>query len=365
MEESIDLDALRTSAAEFLAEECGREAVLRHVAESSGPLLSLWEQVGDLGWPMLTVPEEHGGLGLGLAALVPLYEELGRVAAPLPFLVTMLASDCIARSASDEQKGQWLPRIAAGAIASPALPLDPAPGAVQLRREGGDIVLSGVAGELIDADSAALIILLARDEDCGLHRVVVDQDDGLALETSVLWDHGHRMSSLTLRDLRLPAERAFAVTEVAEAAVLAHAALGLAAEAVGGSDGIIDITIDYMKTREQFGRPIGSFQALKHRIANHRTEAVGARCLVETAAAMIGNDGAEWEREASAAKALACAAFAEIARDCIQLHGGIGFTAEQVCHLFLKRANFNAQVFGDEAAHLAIATRRLLSRESA
>ncbi|UZW57414.1 acyl-CoA/acyl-ACP dehydrogenase [Sphingobium sp. JS3065] len=363
MEDSIDLDALRTSVAEILAEECDRETVLRHVAESSGPLLPLWEKVSELGWLMLAIPEEHGGLGLGTAALVPLYEELGRVAAPLPFLVSMLAADSILQAASDAQKAQWLPRIASGEIATLSLPSARAP-ELRIRHDGDAVILTGIADELIDADSAALILLLARDEDGSLHRVVLEKGDDAPLETSALWDHGHRVSTLRADALRLPAARAFATTDEAEAALLAHAALGLAAEAVGGSEGILDITIDYMKTREQFGRPIGSFQALKHRVADHRTQAFAARHLVEAAGAMLSGEDADWAREASAAKALACRAFAEIARDCIQLHGGIGFTAEQACHLYLKRANLNALLFGDEAAHLAIATRALFSRES-
>ena len=365
MEDSIDLDALRTSVAEILAEECDRETVLRHVAEGSGPLHSLWEKVSELGWLMLAIPEEHGGLGLGLASLVPLYEELGRVAAPLPFLVTMLAADCIERAASDEQKALWLPRIASGEIATLSLPSPACSPDLRIRHDGDAIILTGTVEELIDADSAALIILLARDEAGGMHRFVIEQGDGPHLETHRLWDHGHRVSTLRLDNLRLPAARAFATTEESEAALLAHAAIGLAAEAVGGSEGVLDISIDYMKTREQFGRPIGSFQALKHRVADHRTQAFAARHLVEAAGTMLARGDAEWRREASAAKALACHVFAEIARDCIQLHGGIGFTAEQACHLYLKRANLNALLFGDQTTHLAIATRPLFSRESA
>lgn len=117
MDDLIDLDALRTSAAEFLAAECDRETVLHHVAQHSGPLRNLWDKVCELGWLMLSIPEHNGGLGLGTSVLIPLYEELGRVAAPLPYLVTTLAIDCIARGASDEQRAVWLPAIASGAIA--------------------------------------------------------------------------------------------------------------------------------------------------------------------------------------------------------------------------------------------------------
>lgn len=365
MEDLVDLDALRTSAAEFLAAECDRETVLRHVAERSGPLLPLWEKVSELGWLMLAIPEEHGGLGLGTAALVPLYEELGRVAAPLPFLTTMLAVDCVARSASDEQKALWLPAIASGGIATLAAPVPADPPQLLIRHSGTELILNGVTADLIDADNASMIVVLGRDDAGGLHRVVIERDDELELETQKLWDHGHTLSTLRLEDVRLPAARAFTVTEESEAALLAHAALGLAAEAIGGSEGVLDMTVEYMKTREQFGKPIGSFQALKHRAADHRTQTVAARHLVEAANAMLARSNPDWAQEASAAKALACHVFAEVARDCIQLHGGIGFTAEQASHLYLKRANLNALLFGGEALHLAVATRHLLASEAA
>lgn len=365
MDESIDLNALRISVAEVLAHECDHETVLRHGAGVGGPLVELWEKVSELGWLSLCIPEAQGGLGLGIAALVPIYEELGRVVAPLPFLVTTLTADCIVRSASSEQKAAWLPRIVTGEIATLAAPAPAETPSITMRRDATEIILSGAATELIDADTAAMTLLLAHDESGNLHRVMIERGDGARMETSRLWDRGHNLSIVRLDDLRLPAERAFSVTSFAEEILRAHSALGLAAEAVGGAEGILDLTVEYLKTREQFGKPIGSFQALKHRVADHRTQSMAARYLVEATADMLGRADPDWLWEASAAKALACAAFADIARDCIQLHGGIGFTAEQACHLYLKRANLNALLFGDQATHLAIASPDLCSSEPA
>jgi alkylation response protein AidB-like acyl-CoA dehydrogenase len=365
MEESFDLDALRTSAAEFLASECDRETVLHHVAKNTGPLRAVWDKIAELGWLMIAIPEEHGGLGLGTEALVPFYEEMGHVAAPLPFLVTMLAADCIVRNAPDEQKAVLLPRIAGGEIATLASPAPVNPPELRIRTEGDGFIVTGVANDLIDADSAAMIFLLAKDDDGNLYRVLLESDDEFSLETRRLWDHGHTLCVLQLDSQRLPASRVFSVSPEAEEDLLAHAALGLAAEAAGGSKGVLEITIEYMKTREQFGKPIGTFQALKHRVADHQTRTVAASCLVEAAGAMLAAGEDSWRGEASAAKALACQNFAEVARDCIQLHGGIGFTAEQACHLYLKRANLNALLFGDAALHLANATRPLFQQEPA
>lgn len=360
MEDSLDLEALRTSVAEVLVHECDRETLLRHTADARGVLAPLWQKAGELGWLSLITPEQDGGLGLGLSALIPIYEELGRVSAPLPFLVTMLTIDCIAASASTEQRAEWLPRIAEGEIASLSAPATIEGPGLTMRRNGGDILLSGRAGNLIDADAAGMILTLARDDADLLHRVMFERGDPHELQTSPLWDHGHTVSVLHADNARLPAARAFAVANETEDALRAHSAIGLAAESVGGAEAILELTLEYMKTREQFGRPIGSFQALKHRVADHRTRSVAARHLVEATTDMLADGDPAWRRHASASKAMCCSDFAEIARDCIQLHGGIGFTAEQACHLYLKRANLNALLFGDSAQHLTIATSHLL-----
>ena len=362
MDQSIDTDAMRISVAEVLQHECDRETVLHHVASGRGPMLPLWDKVVELGWLLLNIPEEHGGLGLGRAAIVPIYEELGRVAAPLPFLVTVLAAESIVRGANDEQKSQWLERIGLGAVATISPPAGVLEPTLSLTRDGSKVVLSGTAPGLLDAEAASLLLVLARDKAGALFRVVVEPEDGAMLETQNLWDRGHTVSSLRADQILLPADRCFPTSVDSESELLAHAALGLAAESVGGAQGILDLTISYMKTREQFGRPIGSFQALKHRAADHSNRAEAASHLLRGASDLESSGSPDWRSEASAAKALACDTFAEIARDCIQLHGGIGFTAEQACHLYLKRANLNAQLFGDQGQHLDIATSHLMAR---
>lgn len=356
MDDSIGIEVLRASVADVLASECSHETVLRHGAEGTGPLKLLWATVAELGWIALPVPEEHGGLGLGLDALVPVYEELGRSAAPLPLLTTLLASEAIARMASAEQQALWLPRIAAGATAALSAPtLVAAPG-LTLQHEGEEFILSGMANDLLDARDAEILVLAAHDGAGAAYRVVIEASDRPQLETRLLWDHGHTLSTLVADNLRLPASRAFASQSQAECELLTHAALALAAEAVGGSEGILALTVEYLKTRTQFGKPIGSFQALKHRVADHQTRIVAARALLEAATRMAVQRDLRAASEASCAKALACATYAEVASDCIQLHGGMGFTAEHACHLYFKRAALIAQLFGDAALHLTRAT---------
>lgn len=363
MDETIDIEALRANVAEVLANECTHEAVIRHAESANGIMPGLWATAAELGWPALGVPERFGGLGLGVEALVPIYAELGASVAPIPFLTTMLAADCLARGENPDQRGEWLTRIAEGASATLAPPAE-RPG-IALRASGDEITLTGQATDLIDARDAAFIILLARDEDGADYRVVVAADDGIALETQILWDHGHTVSKLTLDGVQLPAARAMKTDVEIEQALLTHADLGLAAEAVGGMEAILALTIDYLKTREQFGRAIGSFQALKHRVADHRTASVAARALLEAATRAVTSGNPAGPTEASCAKALAATNFAEVARDCVQLHGGMGFTAEQPSHLYLKRAALIGQMFGDHAAHVARATATLLKPEAA
>jgi alkylation response protein AidB-like acyl-CoA dehydrogenase len=358
MESAIDIAALRTSVAEVLARECGRAAVIHHAAQGNGPMRALWTLAGQLGWTGLSVPEANGGMGLGLDALVPIYEEMGRVAAPLPFLTTMLAADALARSG---QQAEWLARIAGGAIATLSAPVAVAAPTLAARYDGDEIVLTGVAADLLDARDADFVVVLARGEHGALLRVVIAAADAVPMATKTLWDHGHTLSTLAFDGLRLPASRAFAVSAASEQALLTHAAVGLAAEAIGGSEGVLALTIDYLQTREQFGKPIGSFQALKHRVADHRTRMVAGRALLESAVRAATSDDQAAAREASSAKALACADFVEVARDAIQLHGGMGFTEELPCHLYLKRAHLNAMLFGDQSQHLRRATPHLFA----
>lgn len=361
MDDSLDLDALRASVAGVLANECDREAVVRHVSAGCGPMPSLWATATGLGWLALPIPEDLGGLGLGLDALVPLYEELGRVAAPLPVLSTLLTADTLVRMAPRKVAAGWLERIASGAMATLSPPPAVTKPGLSIGFDGDHAILTGSAADLVDARDAELVLVTASDDQGLTWRIMVEAADRPALTTRALWDHGHTLSVLQADGLRLPRGRAFASSPEAEEAVLTHAALGLAAEAVGGAEGILALTVEYLKTRQQFGKPIGSFQALKHRVADHRTRTVAARSLLQAATRVAVRGEASASSEASCAKALACATYAEVARDCIQLHGGMGFTAEQGCHLYLKRACLNAQLFGDAAFHQARATSHLIA----
>ncbi|WP_295563115.1 acyl-CoA dehydrogenase family protein [uncultured Sphingomonas sp.] len=355
MDDLSDINALKTSFREVLDAEAGTDAALQHFDHAHGMSRPLWDTIVGLGWTALAVPEAHGGLGLGIDALVALYKEAGRVVAPLPLLSTMLATDAIARGAGAAQQADWLPMIAGGAVIAVDPPAPLHTPTLTIERTSDGWRLSG-ATRILDAADADSLLHLAVATDGTLYRLLLVADGA---ERQPLWDHGHTLSHIHYHDRPVPNDAVFPSSPELEEALAVHAALALAAEAVGGCEGLLPLTIEYLKTRQQFGKPIGSFQALKHRIADHRTRLEGDRLLLAAATALAVAGDSQAPSEASAAKALACANYAELARDAIQLHGGIGFTAEHACHLFLKRARLIETLFGDAPVHLARAVRAL------
>ncbi|MDE2341419.1 MAG: hypothetical protein KGL21_10210, partial [Alphaproteobacteria bacterium] len=192
-------------------------------------------------------------------------------------------------------------------------------------------------------------LVLAVDEDGKLHRVVLDSAvDELSLQRIALYDAGHSLCRLTFDRFVVAPFAIYPAT--AEDQTLAHAATGFAAEAQGGAEALLQLTIDYLKTRQQFGKPIGAFQALKHRVADHRTRIEAGRVLLRAAVAGLAAGVPQAHADAAAAKALICADYVALARDAIQLHGGIGYTQEHACHLFAKRAWLLDALLGGRSA---------------
>jgi alkylation response protein AidB-like acyl-CoA dehydrogenase len=353
MDERIDLAALRAGIRDVIEAECPLEAVRKHIDHPTDLPQRLWKIAGELGWAALGLPEARNGLGLGLDALAVLYEEAGRAIAPIPLAPTLLAAEAIVRTGTDEQQARWLPPIAAGetkaALTAPA-PFEAL--TVTLYENSGGIHLSGQGACILDGADADLLLVLARRAEGGLARVVVEPArDGAAVTRQVTWDGTRSLAAITLDRLTVPTDRLLPATEESEEALAIHAALALAADSIGGSEVILGLSIDYLKTRYQFGQPIGAFQALKHRVANHKVTLVADSALVGAAAVLATTGDPLAAVEVAGAKAQACRNYVEVSRDAIQLHGGIGFTAEHVCHLFLKRARLNEALFGTAAVH--------------
>lgn len=361
----MDLEALRDGVRGVLLELATHERVAAFT-DAQGVLdPTLWGAASDLGWLALSAPEDHGGLGLGPCELAVVYEELGRAVAPLPVLGSSLVVEALKQGGDSDQQAVWTPRLASGKLVGSTSALTPAglTPTLTLTSDGaGGWVLDGVADDLLDGAAAGVLLLLAQDGEARRWVLVEPAVDGVIVEKIELIDRTRHLGRAIFDKVALPGDRRLAgsVTGIAEA-LIAHAALALAGDAMGGAGAILEITLDYLKTRHQFGKPIGSFQALKHRCADHKIALVAAHSLVAEAVAKAAAGTPDAHRYALSAKALACEVYVRISEDAVQLHGGIGYTWEHACHLYLKRAQLNEQLFGGPTVWLDAVSVHLLA----
>ena len=358
-----ELEALRNGIRDVLEREATRDRVQSFVAGGltlDGPL---WAKASELGWLALAIPEDHGGLGLDFAGLAILYEELGRFVAPLPLVGTMLVAEALATAGSPEQQALWLPRIAAGEVPASLAVHCPAAAGVSMARVGGMLTLSGHAGDLIEGAAARLLLIAATEADGTPRHILLEPEaDGVDVVFEPTMDQTRHLAHVRLDNTLIPAGRLLPGSgEMLNEALLTHAALALACDAMGGAAAIFEQTVDYLKIREQFGKPIGSFQALKHRCADHKVALEASSAVAREAAAKRAAGAPDAALYAAMAKFYACDVYATIATDAVQLHGGIGFTWEHPCHLFLKRAKLSEALFGTAAAHADRAANLLLA----
>ena len=304
-----------------------------------------WSLIAELGWFMVSTPEELNGLGMGLAGVCALHCELGRGLATVPFLPQMLAIDTVSRSPLAQHEA-WLDDMMAGErLVTASL------GESSLRIEAGDsgeLKLSGTASAIPSADRASHVLIETVGTGCVA--LVALEQAGVKITGRPTWDVTRRLYDLQVSDLVLDPQLVLAVgkeTQKISQRLLILRDFALAADAVGGAAVLLEMTVEYLQTREQFGRPLALFQALKHRCADLKAVTEGAQALLQSSLAGAIDSGgdisvtADTEMKALAAKQLACSAFATVAEESLQLHGGIGMTAEHDCHLFLKRALLN------------------------
>ncbi len=319
------LDALRESVAAVLAEQCDSTALHAFVDGKTALDKVLWSQAASLGWLGFGIPEEHGGLGLGLHGLSILHTELGRQAAPGPYIATLCAAQTIAEHGDGDARKAWLPRVAAGEIGA-AIPANL--GTAALTRSA-----AGISGSLrcLGAPNAAFLLAPAGDA-----WAIVDLADA-EITTAPVWDRTRETIDIRLRD----AKPAAILGDGAGETLLQALTLAISADSAGAARSVTERTIAYMKTREQFGQPIAGFQALKHRAADLATRLAVMDETVGHALhrAVAGEPDAEiWT---ALAKAETTEHFVFIATDCVQLHGGVGFTWDYDPQIFLKRARLN------------------------
>ena len=314
-----DQRAIQRTARDFLANAYPPAEVRRLAYETPrGFTDEGWAAICELGWPALLVPEEYGGLGLGVIELAVVQEELGAALAPSPFLSTVAAGAVIADAGSDEQRERWLPALAAGE----------ARGAVATVMD--DVGWTAVP----DADGADVIVVRENDAWSLVADTRAEAVEALD-STRRLW---RVRAEGDLEPLRGDGERAFDVVAVA-----------LAAESVGVARRAMEMAVQYAKEREQFGRPIGAYQAISHACAQMLLEVEGARSTTLYAAWALDHEPESGPLAASMANA--SDAGWRVPASALQVHGGIGFTWEHDLHLWVKRGKANAYMWGDSRAH--------------
>lgn len=319
----------------FLLAQKARGAARELLDAEQETVPAFWAEMAGMGWLGLHVDERYGGSGFGLPELVVVIDELGRAVAPGLFVPTVVASAVIGAVGSDEQKARLLPGLIDGSVTAAA----GFGGA--LRIEGGKA--SGDAGVVLGAASADLLLLTAGDDVILVSR----EADGVGLELPGSLDRTRRSARVTLDAVALGDN----VLPGARAAALARARTLFAAEAVGGASDCVDTAVEYAKVREQFGRTIATFQAVKHHCANMLVAAESAVACVWDAARAAQEDEQQFALIAAAAATLAFPAYVRNSELNIQVHGGIGFTWEHDAHLHMRRAlTVNSLLGGDGPA---------------
>ncbi len=363
-----DQELLARTATDFVRTHSPirRMRALRDAHDPIGFSRNLWKQMAELGWIGILLPEEYGGAGMGLADLAVVLEALGRVLAPEPFLSTvLLAGQVLTTAGTKEQKQAWLPTLANGekiltvAYQEARSRYDVNRVATKAEREGNAWRLSGEKIQVLDGPSADVFIVSARtagevhDPNDITFFLVPRDTPGLTVTPQQRID-SRAVALVNLDNIKVGADSIVGVpgegcqmfTHVVD-----RATVGLCAEMLGGMSQIFDDTLNYLKTRQQFGVLIGTFQALKHRAARLFMELELARSSV-MAAARAGDEGSsDFASQVSLAKARCSDTYILAANEGVQMHGGIGMTDEHDAGFYLKRARIAEMTFGDAAWH--------------
>jgi alkylation response protein AidB-like acyl-CoA dehydrogenase len=345
---------LRDEARKFLAGKCPPKAV-RAVLDGNAPYdRELWKGLAGMGFLGVAIPEAYGGAGAGHLELCVIAEEIGRALAPVPFSSTVyLTAEALLLAGSEAQKQKWLPLIAGGtAIGTLALfegKGNPSPQAIKLSASGN--TLSGVKKPVPDGAIADFVIVAARTASTGrdsdISLFLVDMKaDGVEAKALTNVDPSRGQAELTFRNCRAeplgPANEGWSIVSQ----VLDRAAVLMAFEQVGGADRALEMGRDYALDRIAFGRPIGSFQAVKHMLADMYVSATLARSNCYYGAWALSTNASDLPEAAAAARISATQAFQHCAKNNIQVHGGMGFTWEFDCHLYYRRSNATALALG-------------------
>ena len=346
--------AIRATAKDFLAARYKSDRIRELADSETGFEQSDWDEMAELGWMGLALPEEWGGQGLGIVDLAVLFEELGYALAPSPLFSNTIAGLALSLCGSDDQRERFLRPLAAGEMrGTPALwdagsTATPGEFTMKARADGDGVVLDGEKVLVMDAAAADFLLVASAD---GRRHVVERGADGLTVSPATSIDHTRRLYSVRFDGVDVAAENTLPAEAADYFAVFFRVCVALAAESTGIAQRTMEMAVEYAKDRQQFGRPIGSYQAVSHRCAQMLLETENARSAVYGAAWAADAEPESLAKAASMAKAYASDAGWRVPDASIQVHGGIGFTWEHDLHFFLKRGRANAALFGDARWH--------------
>jgi alkylation response protein AidB-like acyl-CoA dehydrogenase len=367
---TADQELLRHSASAFLDERCTSTVARALWDDPRGESEAMWKDMAQLGWLGLALPEAYGGAELGMVETAILLEQMGRAACPSPYLSTMLAARAIGELGTDAQKQRWLAAIASGAaratvaLLDGALDWNPIAVSTQAERTATGWRLTGAKPFVPWAHVADVIAVPARSSQ-GLSLFLVEPTaPDLKLSAVTGMDLSMRWTTVTLDGVTVGADALLGAPGQAVAVVeglLRAGAVGAAAEMLGAARRCLDMSVAYAKVREQFGQPIGSFQAVRHKCAEMLVQVENSHAATYYAAWALDAAAADAEVAASIAKAYVGDAARSVCGEAIQVHGGIGFTWEYDLHLYFKRAKALEVMYGDGDYHRELIARRVAS----
>lgn len=366
-------EMLRNTARDFLAKECPKTLVHEMEKDERGYSPELWAKMADLGWMGLVLPEKYGGSGLSYLDLAVLLEEMGRAIVPGPFVSTVVSCGlAILSRGTEKQKGELLPRIAEGeliltlALMEPSASYDPADITVQAVPEGDDFIISGTKLFVPDAHVASHLLCVTRTKDSGnkgdgITLFLVDaKSPGLSRNLLKTFT-GDRQCEVVFDRVRVPKANILGDLdkgwEIVEE-IMEKSAFALCPWMVGSAQQVLEMATDYAKERVQFGRPIGSFQAIQHKCANIATDVAGGRDITYQTAWKL-SEGIPCKKDISMAKAWISEAYRNACVEATQIHGGIGITQDHDMQLYYRRAKGMEIAFGDADYHLELVARQM------
>jgi alkylation response protein AidB-like acyl-CoA dehydrogenase len=351
---------LKESARGLLVRECAPGRVRALMETGTAHDGELWRAMAEQGWTGLLVPEEHGGLGLGLVEMAAVAEEMGRACLPGPFLSTLFAAALVERAGSARQRAEYLEPIASGELKATVALLEdgadwnPEGVGLEATRGGRSFSLTGKKLFVPDADAADLLICVARDGEQLALLPVARGADNLSVRPMPSMDATRKLYEVEFAGVTVAEPDALGADGDARGALagaLDAATAVTCAEMVGGMQWVLEASVEYAKTRQQFGRPIGTFQAVQHMCADMLLLTESARSAAYYAAWALSEGEASARAAVSVAKAYCSDAFREVSNRGVQVHGGIGFTWEHDLQLYYKRSKSAETLFGDATFH--------------